>query len=201
MLDSGRAAESAGSAPVHAPTATHLRLCASDQPMEARETGASISGNRANFYQPKSPNISKVARMTATPTVHAGRTPRHDLDSGFSDSAMDRFSVVDISNAPFTLKLGQRATQSNASRKEAKKLNMGPGFLEKMAEWSDKPGSVPVRRQANVIYLGRRLPAASCSLPESSFADRTTGGGDHILSAWPCSGWGLPSRASHLARW
>jgi hypothetical protein len=46
------------------------------------------------------------------------------------------------------------------------------------------------------IPLGRRLPAASSSLPESRNEP-----GRLMLSVWPCTGWGLPSRTSHPARW
>ncbi len=57
------------------------------------------------------------------------------------------------------------------------------------------------RTRVAVIYLGRRLPAASCGLPG--------GRGRRAASrrlrsafppAWPCSRWGLPGRACHQAR-
>ena len=47
-----------------------------------------------------------------------------------------------------------------------------------------------------VIPLGRRLPAVSSSRPGSrSEPDQL------VLPVWPCTGWGLPSQASHPACW
>jgi len=59
-----------------------------------------------------------------------------------------------------------------------------------------KPDSVPLR--AVVIYLGRRLPAASSSLPGScSLKGEGTGRPPALrafLPAWLCSRWGLPGQ-------
>jgi hypothetical protein len=47
-----------------------------------------------------------------------------------------------------------------------------------------------------IIPLGRQLLAASSSLPGSrNEPDRL------MLPVWPCTGWGLPSQASHPACW
>jgi len=54
------------------------------------------------------------------------------------------------------------------------------------------------------IHLGSPLPASSSGLPADSggppsnvrAAIRRTG-----PPSWPCSGWGLPSRTGHPARW
>jgi len=58
-------------------------------------------------------------------------------------------------------------------------------------------------RRAMAIYLVRRLPDASCSLPEShNGPDRTAAVPKRrLLSVWPCTGWGLPSQPSHLDCW
>jgi hypothetical protein len=61
-----------------------------------------------------------------------------------------------------------------------------------------KPGSVPAKR-GTVISLGRRLLGASSSLP-GSVRWTTCAGRSRRLPAWPCSGWGLPCRPSHLDR-
>ena len=53
-----------------------------------------------------------------------------------------------------------------------------------------------------VIYLGRRLLAASSSLPEHwsgqagprAATQITSDLGSRVCSVWPCSGWGLPSQ-------
>jgi len=62
-----------------------------------------------------------------------------------------------------------------------------------------KPGSVRGAAEAaspTAIPLGRRLPVVSSSLPGSrSEPDRL------MLPVWPCTGWGLPSQASHPACW
>ena len=70
---------------------------------------------------------------------------------------------------------------------------------ENSPERIDKPGSVlreaPQGRRAVVnIPLRRRLPVASSGLPGSR------GEPDQLmLPVWPCTGWGLPSQASHPA--
>ena len=62
-----------------------------------------------------------------------------------------------------------------------------------------KPGSVSGAAEAaspTAIPLGRRLPVVSSSLPGSRREpDRL------MLPVWPCTGWGLPSQASHPACW
>lgn len=57
-----------------------------------------------------------------------------------------------------------------------------------------KPHSVP--RRVVIIYLGRRLLDASCSLP-GAFC----GTSRPNAPAWPCSRWGLPSRRHRCPRW
>jgi len=61
----------------------------------------------------------------------------------------------------------------------------------------------PRLRGATVIHLGLPLPAASCGLPASIGRSRpqTLAQGTMWFPSWPCSGWGLPSRRSHLRRW
>ena len=60
-----------------------------------------------------------------------------------------------------------------------------------------KPSSVVWSPKRMVIYLGRRLPDASCGLPEHN---SETG---HLSAPIrPCSKWGLPCRARRRAtRW
>jgi len=50
------------------------------------------------------------------------------------------------------------------------------------------------RGSVAAIHLGRRLPAGSSGLPGSDRAGSP-------LPAWPCSGWGLPSRPGRPGRW
>ena len=49
-------------------------------------------------------------------------------------------------------------------------------------------------RSVVAIHLGRRLPDGSSGLPGVERAGRPP-------PAWPCSGWGLPSRPGHPGRW
>ena len=57
-------------------------------------------------------------------------------------------------------------------------------------------------REPTVIHLGLPLPAASCGLPASiGRAALNRSRREPWLPSWPCSGWGLPSRRSHLQRW
>ena len=52
------------------------------------------------------------------------------------------------------------------------------------------------------IHLGLPLPAASCGLPASiGRAALERSRREPWFPSWPCSGWGLPSRRSHLRRW
>jgi hypothetical protein len=52
-----------------------------------------------------------------------------------------------------------------------------------------KPGSVPRRSAATVIYLARRLPGRSSDLPEGH-----NGPDQPCPHIWSCSRWGLPSQ-------
>ena len=60
--------------------------------------------------------------------------------------------------------------------------------------------SQPKLARGTAIFLARRLPGASSSLPESDGGtDRSARRSDPriqptLLSVWPCSGWGLPSQ-------
>ncbi len=70
----------------------------------------------------------------------------------------------------------------------------------------DKPNSVlPAGRPAAVIiYLGRRLPAASSDQPEGQDEQPCGAQPKGLAPRLPtrsCSRWGLPSRPSHLGRW
>ena len=69
------------------------------------------------------------------------------------------------------------------------------------SKWSKKNLSGPVSRVLSgaIIFLGGRLSGLSSSLPEG-VTDRTSPcrGEPRLPSAWPCSGWGLPCRTSHL---
>jgi hypothetical protein len=60
-------------------------------------------------------------------------------------------------------------------------------------------------RGPTAIHLGLPLPTASCGLPASigrAALDRSRRKRlQETLPFWPCSGWGLPSRPSHLERW
>ena len=61
------------------------------------------------------------------------------------------------------------------------------------------------RSQSAAIHLGLPLPTGSSGLPASIGRaalerSRSTFTCDPVPS-WPCSGWGLPSRPSHLGRW
>jgi hypothetical protein len=71
--------------------------------------------------------------------------------------------------------------------------------------WVSRPvGRVlcPRLRGAAVIHLGLPLPAASCGLPASiGRAALERSRREPRFPSWPCSGWGLPSRRSHLRRW
>ena len=53
-------------------------------------------------------------------------------------------------------------------------------------------------RGGTAIYLGPPSPTASSSLPASLGGHPLPFGADAV---WPCTPWGLPSRASHPARW
>jgi hypothetical protein len=57
-------------------------------------------------------------------------------------------------------------------------------------------------RGAAIIHLGLPLPTASCGLPASiGRAALKRSRREPRFPSWPCSGWGLPSRRSHLWRW
>ncbi len=64
-------------------------------------------------------------------------------------------------------------------------------------------------RSAAAIHLGTPLPAPSSRPPSGCPDGRSTvaaypgarAGSPRTLPVWPCSGWGLPSRAGHPARW
>jgi len=61
----------------------------------------------------------------------------------------------------------------------------------------------PASRGAT-IHLGRPLPIASCGLPAHSGGPPSNVRAPHTrrwVASWPCSWWGLPSRAGHPARW
>jgi hypothetical protein len=67
-----------------------------------------------------------------------------------------------------------------------------------------KPDSVGRVSGPAAIHLGLPSPAASCGLPAGSdgpSSDACAGGMLEHPPFWPCSGWGLPSRPSHLRRW
>ena len=86
-------------------------------------------------------------------------------------------------------------------------------LAKKRGERACKPGSVPpcsaddaanLRRQRSFICDG------GCPPPEATYPEvqtRRTASracareGESLLPVWSCSGWGLPSRPSHLGRW
>ena len=54
----------------------------------------------------------------------------------------------------------------------------------------------PKLARGTAIFLARRLPGASSSLPESDGGTNRSARQPKpaLLSVWPCSGWGLPSQ-------
>ena len=50
------------------------------------------------------------------------------------------------------------------------------------------------------ISLGPMLPPASCSLPVTVKKRAPSRGGQPLVTAWPCSGWGLPCHGCHQPR-
>jgi len=135
-------------------------------------------------------------------------------DTRFAGAACDRrlgrgclSRAWDEELATASLRRGERG---GSPRFRRARRGTVPGESKKSPQRACKPGSVigpspfpsPVvgrdkgRGGPMVIPLGRRLPAVSSSLPGSrNEPDRL------MLPVWPCTGWGLPSQASHPACW
>ena len=77
------------------------------------------------------------------------------------------------------------------------KIEIASGFVSRVlcqAKASSKKTSVGRRR--SFIFARRLLAASTATYPNALLRD-----GPPLHSVWSSSGWGLPSRPSHLGRW
>lgn len=115
------------------------------------------------------------------------RRPRPDLDPSLHYSIIPLFQLPMNRKSP--IKPGGHTP---------------PTAQKKTSERTCKPGSVPRAACAargdghsSRMPVARHLqqPTRECGGTDRSAAPR------RLLPAWPCSGWGLPSQASHPACW